>query len=340
MKTNQLGRSGLRVSELCLGTMTFGLQADEAASFAIMDRAFDAGIFFFDTADIYPLGSDLTLVGRTEEIVGRWLQQRGRRGEVVLATKCGGRMGTDVNAEGLSRLHIQRACEASLCRLGADVIDLYQLHWPDPRTPIEETLRALDDLVRSGKVRYIGCSNYPAWQLATALWSSDRENLSRFESAQPRYNLLFRMIEDEILPLCQAQGVGVIVYNPLAGGMLTPRYVHRQGSAPTSEANTRFTLPNAGDLYRRRYWNDAVLSEVTQLHAKFSAIGKSLTHVALAWVLSQPGISSAIVGARTAEQLADSLQGVGLQLSDEERSWCDDVWFNLPRSRDLTVARR
>jgi aryl-alcohol dehydrogenase-like predicted oxidoreductase len=336
VKINQMGRTGLRVSEICLGTMTFGNQADEAAAFAIMDAADAAGVTFFDTADVYPLGAAPGETGRTEEIVARWLKERGARDRIVLASKCGGSTGPLPNDGGLSRYHVQRACEASLRRLQTDVIDLYQVHWPDPATPIEETLRALDDLVRAGKVRYVGCSNYPAWQLACALWTSDKHNLARFDCAQPRYNLLFRMIEDEILPLCREQGVGVIAYNPLAGGMLTPRYVENR----TFEANQRFGLERSGELYRKRYWNDAVLEEVAALHGRLAANGRSLTHVALAWVLAQPGVTSAILGARTPEQLQDSLQGVGLELSEEERGWCDDVWFHLPRERDPRVARR
>lgn len=336
MRIRALGRTGLKVSEVCLGTMTFGNQADEATAFSIMDLAAESGINFIDTANVYPLGGSLDDVGRTEEIVGRWLRARKRRDKTILATKCGGVMGANPNDQGLSRYHIQRACEASLRRLQTDVIDLYQVHWPDPTTPIEETLRALDDLVSSGKVRYIGCSNYPAWQLATALWTSSQLDLARFDSAQPRYNLLFRMIEDEILPLCTAQGVGVIVYNPLAGGMLTPRYV---ASAELS-SESRFGLERSGELYRRRYWNDAVLTEVCALYGKLDGVGKSLTHVSLAWVLRNPAITCAIIGARTAEQLKDSLMGVELALSREEVEWCNDVWFNLPRERDMAIARR
>lgn len=244
MQHRRMGRTGLRVSEVCLGTMTFGNQADEATAFAIMDRAFHAGIDFLDTADVYPLGGGMERVGVTEEIVGRWMRQRGVRDQIVLATKCRGRMGPGANDEGLSRRHILRACEASLRRLQTDHIDLYQTHAPDPDTPIEETLEALDDLVRAGKVRYAGCSNYPAWRLAEALWAADRKGLARFDCAQPRYNLLFRMIEDEILPFYRAHGVGVIAYNPLAGGMLTGRY--RKGHEP--EAGTRFALDHAGPL--------------------------------------------------------------------------------------------
>jgi aryl-alcohol dehydrogenase-like predicted oxidoreductase len=336
MKTKNLGRTGLKVSEICLGTMTFGNQADEETSFAIMDVADEAGVDFFDTADVYPLGGGVERAGRTEEIVGKWLKERGARERIVLATKCRGAMGPRPNEEGLSRKHILRACDESLHRLQADYIDLYQAHAPDPTTPIDETLGAFDDLVRSGKVRYIGCSNYPAHLLMEALWTSEKRSLARYDCAQPRYNLLFRMVEDEILPACRAQGVGVIAYNPLAGGMLTGRY--EEGVAV--ERGTRFALDHAGELYRKRYWKDAVLEEVSDLKRFFTARGKSLTHAALAWVLAQPGVTSAIVGASRPEQLRDSLQGVGLSLDAEEKERCDDSWFRLPKERDPSVARR
>jgi 1-deoxyxylulose-5-phosphate synthase len=336
MHITQLGRTGLKVSEICLGTMTFGNQADEATSFAIMDVADRAGVTFFDTADVYPLGGDQSMVGRTEEIVGRWLRERGARDRIVVATKCRGAMGPHPNDEGLSRRHIIKACEDSLRRLGTDYIDLYQVHWPDPATPIEETMRALDDLVRSGKVRYLGCSNYLAWQLAEALWASDKLGLARFESVQPRYNILFRMIEDEILPLCRAHGLGAIVYNPLAGGMLTGRYREKQ----QVEADTRFGLERSGELYRRRYWNEAVFEAVDALAGFFEPRGRSLTHVALAWVLAQPGVTSAILGASRPEQLEDSLRGLELELDDEELEACDGAWYSLPRERDRGVALR
>jgi aryl-alcohol dehydrogenase-like predicted oxidoreductase len=336
MKIKQLGRTGLKVSEICLGTMTFGNQADEATAFAIIDVADIAGVTFFDTADAYPLGGDLHTAGRTEEIVGRWLKERGARERIVLATKCRGTMGPQPNDEGLSRKHIISACDASLRRLQTDYIDLYQAHAPDPTTPIEETLRAFDDLVRAGKVRYVGCSNYPAWQLAEALWTSDKLGLARFDCDQPRYNLLFRMIEDEILPLCRSQGVGVIAYNPLAGGMLTGRYRQMRNI----ETNTRFGLKNSGELYQRRYWNDVIFTVVDALAGLIESRGKSLTHVALAWVLAQPGISSAILGASKPAQLEDSLRGVDLALDDVERQACDDAWYSLPRERDPSIARR
>ena len=208
---------------------------------------------------------------------------------------------------------------------------------PDPDTPIEETLRALDDLVHSGKVRYIGCSNFPAWQLGDALWASDKHGLARFDCVQPRYNLLFRMIEDELLPLCRAHGVGVIAYNPLAGGMLTGRYQPGQDT----EAGSRFALQHAGELYRKRYWNDAVLEETQSLKQFFTARDKSLTHAALAWVLAQDGLTSAILGASRPEQLAGQPPR-RLRSPWTPRKWkrLNAAWYNLPRERDPQIARR
>ena len=336
MRTVNLGRTGLKVTEVCLGTMTFGNQADQKTAFSIMDVADGAGINFIDTADVYPLGGGPELVGTTEEIVGRWLKERRARERIVLATKCRGRMGPGANDEGLSRKHILRACEDSLKRLQTDNIDLYQTHQVDETAPIEETLRAMEDLVRSGKVRYIGCSNYQSWQLGEALWASDKLGLSRFDSVQPRYNILFRVIEEELVPLCVKRGVGIIVYNPLGGGMLTGRYTGKEDL----QQGTRFTLRGAGAMYQKRYWNDAVFGAVEELKQLFTARGKSLTHVALAWVLGRPGITSAIVGASKPEQLQDSLKGVGLTLDRAELEACEEIWFNLPRERDPQVARR
>ncbi len=336
MQIKQLGRTGLKVSEICLGTMTFGNQADEMTAFSIMDVADQGGVTFFDTADVYPLGGDPETHGRTEEIVGHWLRERGARERIVLATKCAGTMGPGPNDKGLSRKHIISACDASLRRLGTDYIDLYQVHSPDPDTPIDETLGALNDLVRAGKVRYIGCSNYQAWQLAEALWTSDKLGLARFDCDQPRYNLLFRMIEDELLPLCRKHGVGVIAYNPLAGGMLTGRYRQVRETQP----NTRFTLKYNGETYRKRYWNDAAMEAVETLGAYFEGRGKSLTQVARAWVLAQPGITCAILGASKPEQLEESLRGIGMTLDEDELRVCDEAWFSLPRERDPQIARR
>lgn len=334
MKINRLGRTGLKVTEICLGTMTFGNQCDEPTSRAIMNKAFDYGVTFFDTADVYPLGGLLESKGRTEEYVGNWL--KGRREQIVLATKFFGEMGPGPNERGGSRKHILQAVEASLRRLQTDYIDLYQMHSADFETPLDETLRALDDLVHSGKVRYIGCSNYPAWWLTKALWISDKLGLARFDSVQPRYNLLFRHIEAELLPLALDQGIGVISYNPLAGGVLTGRYQAGQAI----QEGTRFALQNAGPLYRARYWQEAQLQAVDQLKQACEQHGVSITQAAIAWVLAQPGITSAIVGASKPEQLDQSLPAVDIVLDEQLRAACDEVWFLLPRERNKDVAFR
>jgi aryl-alcohol dehydrogenase-like predicted oxidoreductase len=325
MQVRRLGQTGLKVSAVCLGTMTFGRQADEPTSFAIMDRAAARGVTFIDTADAYPVPPEIATAGRTEEIVGRWL--KGRRDQFVLATKCRIRVGPGPNDEGLSRRHILRAAEDSLRRLGTDTIDLYQAHSPDPETPIEETLRAFDDLVRSGKVRYVGCSNYPAWQVALALGTSALHGWARFDCVQPRYNLLYRDIETELLPLCRHAGLGVIVYNPLAGGFLSGKY--RSLDAPPPD--TRFSLGKTGELYRQRYWNEAQLGAVERLRQFFEPRGRSLVTVAVAWVMQQPGVTSAIIGASRPEQLDASLAAADLTLDAGERAACDGAWYSLPR---------
>ena len=335
MKTKRMGRTGLKVSEICLGTMTFGRQCEEAQSFAIMDTAFENGVDFFDSADVYPAGGGVETAGRTEEIVGKWL--KGRREDIVLATKCWGAMGDRPNDRGLSRKHICAAVEASLTRLQTDYIDLYQVHAPDPKTPIEETLQALDDLVHQGKVRYIGCSNFQAWRLSLALWQSDKLGLARFDCVQPRYNMLFREIEHELFPLCREQDIGMIPYNPLAGGFLTGK--HSAGAEPAAE--TRFALGGrAGEIYRQRYWQEAQFAAVEHLKAFFAARNKPLAQVAIAWVLAQPEVTSPIVGATSAEQLQQSLPAVEMTLDEEEMELCNDLWFSLPRLRDKSVALR
>jgi aryl-alcohol dehydrogenase-like predicted oxidoreductase len=307
--------------------MTFGLQADESSSFAILDRAFEAGVDFVDTADVYPLGGSLETVGRTEQILGRWMRERRSRERIVLATKCRGRMGAGPNAEGLSRAHILDAVDASLRRLGTDHIDLYQTHAFDAEVPVEETLRALDDLVRAGKVRYLGCSNHPAWRLARALAASDALHLARYVSVQPRYNLLYREIETELLPLCAAEGLGVLVYNPIAGGFLSGKY--RKGEPPRE--GTRFRLGRAGEMYRHRYWQDAQFEAVERFRKACESHGQEPTSVAVAWVLARPGISSAIIGASRAEQLDASLAAAELELDPDLRAACDELWWALPR---------
>jgi len=327
MEKRQLGKTGLRVPVLCLGTMTFGLQCDRDTSFAILDAALAGGLDFLDCADVYPLGGGLETVGRTEEILGEWMRERGNRARILLATKCAGPMGRGPNDHGLSRQHIVTAVEASLRRLRTDWIDLYQSHAFDPVTPIDETLRAFDDLVRAGKVRYVGCSNYPAWRLAGALRAADRLGVAGYASVQPRYNFLYREIESELLPLCRAEGLGVLVYNPLAGGFLSGK--HKADEKP--EEGTRFTLGTAAGIYRHRYWQEAQFRAVERLAKEAEAREIELVSLAVAWVLAQPGITSAIIGASRPQQLAASLAATELKLDDELKKRCDELWWELPR---------
>jgi len=313
----RLGNTGLLVSKLCLGTMTFGLQCDETTSAAIMDRAADGGITFFDTADVYPLGGGLSTVGRTEEIVGEWL--RGKREKFVVATKCVGRTGPAAWEQGSSRKHVLAAVEGSLRRLGTDYIDLYQLHAPDPSTPIDETLGALDDLVHAGKVRYVGCSNFLAYQVARALGRSEARGLVRFDSVQPRYNLLFRQIERELLPLCAEEGLGVTPYNPIAGGLLSGK--HNAAGPPTE--GTRFTLGNAADNYQNRYWHDQEFATVEELRKIAEREGIPLVTLAVAWVLAHPAVTAPIIGASRPDQLESSLAAAEFTMSVELKDELD-----------------
>jgi aryl-alcohol dehydrogenase (NADP+) len=307
----RLGRTGLNVSRICLGTMTFGLQVDEAGSFAILDAAADKGITFLDTADAYPLGGDLTTAGRTEEIVGKWLQ--GKRDDYVVATKCFAPMGRRPWQMGNSRRHIMDSIDASLRRLQTDFVDLYQLHFDDPGVPLEESLGALDDLVRVGKVRYVGCSNFLAYRLARAVGISTALGLTRFDCIQPRYNLLFREFERELFPLCVEEGIGVIPYNPIAGGMLSGK--HDRSKPP--EEGTRFTLGNAARTYQDRYWHDNVFDTVDQLVKIADEAGIPLPTLAVAWTLTQPAITSPIVGASRPEQLDATCAALDTPLDDD-----------------------
>jgi aryl-alcohol dehydrogenase-like predicted oxidoreductase len=318
----RLGKTGLLVSQLCLGTMTFGLQCDEQTSVSILDRAEEGGITFIDTADAYPLGGGLATAGRTEEIVGGWL--RARRDRFVVATKCFGRVGPAAWDRGNSRKHILDAVEGSLRRLGTDYIDLYQLHGPDPDTPIDETLGALDDLVRSGKVRYIGCSNFLAYQLARAVGRSEARSLVRFDSAQPRYNLLFRQIERELLPLCAEEGIGVIPYNPIAGGLLSGKH---DPSSPPPEGS-RFTLGSAASSYQDRYWHDREFNTVEELRKIAEREGTSLVTLSVAWVLANPAVTAPIVGASRPEQLDSSLAASEFVMSTSLKDELDELTFD------------
>jgi aryl-alcohol dehydrogenase-like predicted oxidoreductase len=327
MRSVRLGRTGLKVSEICLGTMTFGLQTDRDEAFAIMDVAEAGGIDFIDVADVYPVGGTLETVGRTEEIVGDWLA--GKRDRFVVATKVYNPMGPGPNDKGNSRRHVIEACDASLRRLKTDWIDLYYIHRWDSETPIDETLAAFDDLRRAGKIRYAGCSNIAAWQMMQSLWTADRNGTVRFDAVQPRYNLLYRAIEAELLPAAREFGVGAVVFNPLAAGVLTGKY--KRGEAPRE--GTRFKLGTSAALYQQRYWQDEQLDVVDRLSADVASRGKKLTHVALRWVLEQPGVTAAIVGASRADQLRDSLGALEITLDVDDRRACDAAWYALPRRR-------
>src|ERR1700723_155258 len=319
MDHTRLGRTGLQVSKLCLGTMTFGLQCDESTSVSILDRAAEGGIDFIDSSDVYPLGGDLTTVGRTEEILGRWMQ--GKRDRFVLATKCFGRTGPSPLDAGNSRRHIFDAIDASLRRLQTDYIDLYQLHGFDAETPIDETLSALDDLVHQGKVRYIGCSNFLTYQLVRAVGRSETLGLARFDSVQPRYNLLFRQVEREMLPFCEEEGVGVIPYNPIAGGLLSGK--HNRASGPTE--GSRFTLGTAARNYQERYWHDREFDTVEKLQPLADEAGVSLVTLAVAWVLANPAITAPIIGASRPDQLEANLAATTFTIDETLKQQLDEI---------------
>jgi aryl-alcohol dehydrogenase (NADP+) len=329
MQRAQLGRTGLSVSRLCLGTMTFGLQVDEDVSGAIMNTAAEGGIDFFDTADVYPLGGGANTVGRTEEIVGNWLV--GKRHDYIVATKCVGRTGRKPWDQGMSRKHVLDAIDASLRRLKTDYVDLYQLHGYDPTTPLDEALEALDDVVMSGKARYVGVSNWPAYKIARGVGRAELNGWSRIASIQPRYNLIFRPFERDLLPLAREEGIGVIPYNPLAGGMLTGK--HQRGAPPEG---TRFTLGTAGARYQERYWHDREFDAVDQLKAVAAEAGVSMATMAVGWVLANPAITAPIVGASRPEQLADSLAAADAPLPADLKKRLDDLtteWRALDAER-------
>ena len=318
--TTRLGRTGLTVSRLALGTMTFGLQTDEAISQQILDKATGAGINFLDTADVYPLGGTLETAGRTEEIIGRWLKTKGR-GNYVLATKAVGKMGPHAWDQGASRKHLLDAIDASLKRLQTDHVDLYQLHSDDRDTPLDESLEALDVIVKSGRARYIGVSNFLAYRLARALGRADLKGLSRYVCVQPRYSLLFREIERELLPLCDEEGLGVIPYNPLAGGLLSGKY--KADAKP--EQNTRFTLGTAGGMYQDRYWSERSFDTVARLQAVADEAGVPLATLSVAWVMADARITAPLLGASKPEQLDATLAAADYKLDPALKKRLDEL---------------
>lgn len=322
MEYRRLGRTGLKVSTICLGTMQFGWTADKQTSFAIMDTAVAHNINFFDTADVYSRWAEGNPGGVSEQIIGEWLATGPvPRDQLILATKVRGQMGSGPNDKGLSRHHILNAVDASLRRLQTDYIDLYQLHSPDAETPLDETLRALDDLVRTGKVRYVGCSNYPAWLLTKSLWVSDVQRLVRFDSLQPHYNLLHRAeFERELEAVCRDQGVGVIPYSPLAAGFLTGKY-RRDTALPESA--------RAGGV-QKRYMNEQGFATIDKLEEIAQAHDATMAQMAIAWVLANTAVTSAIIGANSIPQLTDTLRGAEVQLSAAEKEALDALtaWQN------------
>ncbi len=308
MDFRKLGRTGLKVSELCLGTMQWGWTADEDASFQVMDAFVEAGGNFLDTADVYSRWVEGNPGGVSEGIIGRWMKARGNRDGIVLATKVRGRMGDGPNDEGLSRRHIMEAVDASLRRLQTDYIDLYQTHFYDENTPIDETLHALDTLVQSGKVRYVGCSNYPAWRLMESLWAADAHHTVRYDSIQPHYNLAHRAeFERELKAVCEKYEIGVIPYSPLAAGFLTGKY--SRDNVPDS---------NRAEGIRKRYFNEEGWRTIDALRAVADEAESEPIAVALAWLLAQPVITSPIIGANSPEQLQGSLAALNVSLSDEQ----------------------
>jgi aryl-alcohol dehydrogenase-like predicted oxidoreductase len=322
MEYRRLGKSGLKVSTICLGTMQFGWSATETDSFAILDHALELGCNFIDTADVYSSWAAGNKGGESEEIIGRWLTGKDiRRHGLIVATKVRGKMGPGPNDEGLSRGHIMQSVEASLRRLQTDYIDLYQVHWPDEETPLEETVRALDDLIRSGKVRYIGCSNYPAWLLTRSLWISDVNGLARFETLQPHYSYVHRAeFERELRPLCIDQRLGVIPYSPLGGGFLTGKY-RRDGKQPDSVRV---------DSVKKQYFNDQGFMALEALEKVGQEHGATIAQTAVAWMLADEVISSVIIGANTLGQLTDTMMGADVHLSPEEKVGLDKItdWAN------------
>ena len=309
MEYRKLGRTGLKVSPLCMGTMQFGWSVNEADTHRILSATLDAGINFIDTADVYSKWVEGNPGGVSETYIGNWMKKNKiQRDQVVLATKVRGEMGKGPNDQGLSRGHIMNAVEASLCRLQTDYVDLYQSHWTDEDTPIEETLRAFDDLVKQGKVRYVGASNYAAWELMQALWGSDEHNLVRYDSLQPHYSLIHRdEFERELRVVCETYGIAVIPYSPLAGGFLTGKY---RKNAPLPESKRAEG--------RKRSMTDKNFLLIEEMEVIALRHQATISQVALAWMLADPVITSPIIGATSIEQLNENVGSLDVKLSEDE----------------------
>jgi aryl-alcohol dehydrogenase-like predicted oxidoreductase len=314
MEYRFMGRTGLKVSELCLGTQTFGWGADEKTAHALADRFVEAGGNFFDTSNIYN-------EGQSEIMLGSWLKSRGNRSGLVIATKVFFPVGPGPNQTGLTRKHIMEQIDASLRRLGTDYVDLYQMHCWDASTPLEETLRTLDDLVRAGKVRYLGASNYTPSQLSRAIMLSAMRGWVRFDCLQPEYSLLVRSTEWELLPLCREEGIGVICWSPLAGGWLSGKY--RRGEAPPP--GSRVERADRWDDLPEQRESEHTWRIVDALHEVSQALGKTPAQVALNWLLRQPGVTAPIMGARSLSQLEDNLGSVGWALPPEQLARLDEA---------------
>jgi aryl-alcohol dehydrogenase-like predicted oxidoreductase len=323
MQFSKLGQSGLTVSRVILGTGTFGKQTDEAEAHRMLDKADEAGVNFIDTADIYPPGAE---VGTSEIITGRWLGNK--RSRFILATKGGGAMGPAVWDTGNSRKHLLDAVDASLRRLKTDYVDLYQLHMDDPATPLDEMAEAMDTIVRSGKARYVGVSNFLAYRLARALGRQDARKLTRFVSAQPRYNLLFREAERELFPLAQEDGIAVIPYNPLAGGLLSGRYKH---SDTPEKGRFSAELGGFGKLYQTRYWHEREFETVGRIGEIAQQLGTPMATLSVGWILANPDVNSVILGASRVEQLTDTLAAADYKLDSAVKAKLDELSIEYRR---------
>lgn len=314
MEYRSLGRTGMKVSEICLGSMQFGWTAGEEDSFQVLTAAIDAGINFIDTANVYSRWVKGNMGGESEKTIGNWLKKSGvPRSDLVIATKVRAPMGPGVNDEGLSRVHILKAVEDSLRNLQTDYIDLYQTHWPDENTPIEETLDVMNDLVHQGKVRFIGCSNTPAWRLVESLWVAEHYHFCRYQTLQPHYNLIHRAeFETELADVCRGYNLAVMPYSPLAAGFLTGKY--RRGEKDTESKR------NVSKYFTDHNWDVLdVLDRIGQSHKK------SMSQIALGWLLSQPVVTCPIIGPRSLEQLTDNLGAIGLRLEPDEIKELDIV---------------